>query len=82
MNFDPLGTSFTKFGTSFIKFGISFTKFGTSLKIFGTSNPKLPGSLSYYPWSVYFFRDLWKAIGGHSLLRNELWNLRYILQKI
>ena len=30
IDFDTLGTSFTKFGTSFIKFGTSFTNFGTS----------------------------------------------------
>ena len=61
----------------------SFTKFGISLKkkmvhpIFD-----LLGPLSYYPWSVHSFRDLWKVIGGRSLLWNKFWNPRYILKKI
>ena len=83
MDFDTLGTSFTKFGTSFIKFGTSFTNFGTSFKKKKMVHPILELStlLSCYPWSIYSFRDLWEVIRGHSLLRNKLWNPRYIVKK-
>ena len=30
--------------------------------------------LSYYPWSVYSFSNLWEVIRDRSLLRNGLWN--------
>ena len=81
-DFGTLDTSFTKFGTSFTKFGTSFTKFGIFLKKLVHLILELPGPLSYYLWSVYSFRDFWKVIGGCSLLRNKLWNPRYILKKI
>ena len=29
---------------------------------------ELQGPLSYYPWSVYFYMDLWEVIRGRSLL--------------
>ena len=67
--------------------GTSFTNFGTSLKKFDTFlnlvHPivELLGPLSYYPWFVYSFGDLWELIGGDSLLQNRLWNPRYILEK-
>ena len=30
--------------------------------------------LSYYPWSVYSFKDLWEVIRDRFLLQNGLWN--------
>ena len=75
-DFGPLGTSFIKSGTSFTNFDI-FSKKKLVYQI-----PKLLGPLSYYPRSVYSFRDLWEVLRCHSLLRNGLWNPRYIIEKI
>ena len=58
-NFGTLGTSFTKFGSFLVHFWYIL---------------ELLKPLSYYPWSVYSFRDLWEVIGDCSLLRNGLWN--------
>ena len=41
---------------------------------------ELSRPLSYYPWSVCSFRELWEVIGGCSLSQN-VWNLGTSLRK-